>query len=271
MPAKSPHKKGQVVLFVIIVLTISLIIVVSVVNRSLVGQRETNVNTDSTRAFNAADSGIDELLNRDLAAIAGNGTDYSNNNVDPTFFSQSSSKYRVDLDSNNYLETKEEILKDTVLQIDYNFPPTYNQNEIVIFNKNACLLLSAYNAAGDVRRLFVCGKDQPDIQDDMGTTDSVCNDSPYCQTTDSVFNAATGFDSAFDTTLFTIRTLLIKVLVADTKIRMTADNYAQAFKTKNIVGKSWATTKSGVKKEIWVETKTTKDIYPVLDYALYVR
>lgn len=255
-------KKGQIVLFVIVLLTISLIIVTSVMTRSLTSIKNTTVNTDSARAFNAAESGIEELLNRtDLATIAGNGQTYDTLSVDPATFSERN--YKAEFTDAGFFETREEVAKDTVLQIEFNSDPGNMTRSY--FKSDACLLISLITASGEVRRMLVCPYGETRIAGvQYLPSDNNCGSDPIC---DSYYNAVT----AIDNPPFNPKIILIKPLLASTKIKIMSDTYPASFKTKNITGSAWAKTNSGVKKELEAVTKTTKDIYPVFDYALYLR
>lgn len=241
-------KKGQIVLFVVVLLTITLIIVTSVMTRSLTSIKNTNVNTDSTRAFNAAESGLEELLNRtDLAAIAGNGTNYDITSVDPSTFTER--KYTAERVESGYFQTSDALAKDTALQIEFNQLPS---GVSVDFSGSSCLLLAAISPGGIVNRELFCGSGSGGVLQNATSCNSDC----------SITFTPAGAGTYI---------LLAKVLVADSTVRVDATNFDTVSNTRNIRGKSWATTKSGVKKELEAVTKTTKDIYPVFDYALYLR
>lgn len=261
MRVTSRHKKGQVILFVIIILTISLIIISSVVSRSLTGQRNTSINTDSSRAFNAAESGIDELLSRsDLATIATGGQSQEISSIDKSLFSDS--KYKAEEVNPGFFGL---IPKNTLLQVEFSATPT---NLTIYFDSTACVLLSFYDTTSVVSRRVICsnGISPNPINGSDGIAVSPSCTSPLfpasCATTVIGFPVTAGQSA---------RTLLIKVLIADSNLQLAATDMSTTFLTKNILGSSWAETKTGVRKEIQVNTKTTKDIYPVFDYALYIR
>lgn len=255
-------KKGQIVLFVIVLLTIALIIISAAVSRTLVNVKNNNINTDSTRAFNAAESGIDELLKRgDLAAIAGNGTQYNINSVDKSTFNEA--KYQVENVDSGYFGL---ISKDTSLQIEFASDP---DDMRINYSSDACLELSLYsnvNNVNTVARRIICGSNVgTSVQNAETGNDDTCDWSSFPA---SYANSATSckyipFTSA--------NLLLIKVLKDDSEIKLVADNYQDSFATKPIKATSWATTKSGVRKEVQISTKTTNDIFPVFDNALYIR
>lgn len=254
-------KKGQIVLFVIVLLTITLIIISSAVTRTLTGIKNNSINTDSTRAFNAAEAGIDELLKRsDLASLAG-GSAVNINSVDKSTFSEA--KYQVENADPGYFGL---ISKDTVLQVEFASDPTTLR---VNYSSDACLELSFYSTTNTVTRRIICGKEPALIQRaELG------NDiPPDCDFSSfpSTFNATNTSCKNIPFTITSADTLLIKVLGADSEIKLSADNYDTSFNTKPIKATAWATTKSGVKKEVQVITKTTNDIFPVFDNALYIR
>lgn len=250
----SSHKKGQVILFVIIILTISLIIISSVVSRSLTGQRNTSINTDSSRAFNAAESGIDELLSRsDLATIATGGQSQEISSVDKSLFSDS--KYKAEEVSPGFFGL---IPKNTLVQVEFSATPT---NLTIYFDPTACVLLSFYDTNAVVTRRIICGSGAASSINGSEALGTGCSLSAFGSTNCSDIPFTTG----------QARMLLVKILVSNSNLQLAASDYASTFLTKNIVGTSWAETKSGVRKEIQVNTKTTKDIYPVFDYALYIR
>ncbi len=245
-------KKGQIVLFVIIILLISIIIVTSVVSRTLTGIKTSTINTDSTRAFNAAESGMEELLSRsssDLANLAHQGpTPIDIKSVNPSTFSEI--KYQAEALA---YETPDIMAKDSLLQFDFSGTPTGNLT--VNFNDPACVLISAISTTGNVVRTLTCSNDKPNFEGEAWSSETC---SPYNGCTANI------------ATIGTLRTVIIKILNSSTKIRIVASDYS-TFDTIFIKGTSWATTKSGVKKEIEVVTKTTKDIFPVFDYALYIK
>lgn len=246
-------KKGQIVLFVIILLVISVIIVSSAVSRSLTGSKTTTINTDSSRAFNAAESGIEELLNKspsELAHLAHDGpTPYDIQSVDPSSFSEQ--EYQVE---ELAYETPDVVAQDSLLQFDFSGDPADLQ--VLFDNIQACVLVSAISSTGSVSRSLTCGQD-PDNKFNNEDTATPCG-SYYC--TDFISYTSS------------LETVLIKILSASTKIKLTtSDDVYSMFLTTFIKGTSSATTKSGVKKKIEVTTKTTKDIFPVFDYALYIK
>lgn len=252
---KHKYKKGQAVLFIIIILAVSLIIVSSIASRSLTGVKSTNFNTDASRAFNAAESGIDELLsNYDLGAIIGSGP-RDTQSVDKTLISEA--KYQADELNPGYYG---KIAKDVLMQVEFtSIPP---QDLKIYFDNNSCVLLSFYNTNNDVSRRVLCGTGATGMVVDSDNASEVCPASAFgttfCRSIDS-------FPSG------TPKMLLVKVLVNDSRIQLSASNYDVSFRTKIIDGSSWAQTKTNVRKEIQVKTKTTRDIYPVFDYALYLR
>jgi len=256
----SENKKGQVVLFIVILITISLIIATSIVTRSLTGQRNITLNTDSARAFSAAESGIDELLNRgDLAQIAGpQPTPHDISAVDRSLFSLAN--YDVTESNPGYFGL---ISKDSLVQVDFSEDLTKNPTNLKIyFGTDACVLLSFINQSYVVSRRILCGNAVPS---------TTITDSEGLAATNNclIFGGLTCSSESIP--FVSARTLLVKVLVADSKLGFSANNLSLSFLTKNIIATSRAETKSGVKKEIQVSTKTTKDIYPVFDYALYIR
>ncbi len=253
-------KKGQVVLFVIIIITITLIIVTSVLNRTLTGIKTTNVNTDSKRSFNAAETGLEELLNRsDLGTFAGSGSTADIQSVDPSLFSER--KYSAAYTDNGYFETSTPVAKDDELMIEFNSAPSNDLR--VNFQQPACVLVAALGTNGAIARYFVCGVDNAAFSNE--TINATNCDSP------ATYNGCTPSNSLVFPAGSTPYAILIKILNNSSKIRITATNYATSFKTKNITGTVWAITKSGVKTQLEVKTKTTKDSYPVFDYALYLR
>jgi Tfp pilus assembly protein PilX len=248
-------KKAQIVLFVLVLLLISLIIVSSIMQRSLTGSKTNTVNTDATRAFNAAESGIDELLNKSLADLTmiadSNGTSLQTiQSVDSAQFSER--QYTAEWSESGEFNTPNALAKDALLQINFH---TYPANTRVNFTSSSCLLLTAISLNGTVNRRLYCGSGAGGIQNA-----SSCNNTSGGNCTVPFVNTGAG-----------TYILLIKVLVANTTVRVRANNFDNISDTRNIRGKSWAMTKSGVRKEIEAVTKTTKDIYPVFDYALYIR
>lgn len=252
-------KKGQIVLFVIVLLAITLIIISSAVTRTLTGIKNNNINTDSTRAFNAAEAGIDELLKRsDLSSLAG-GSAVNINSVDKSTFSEA--KYKVENSDPGYFGL---ISKDTSLQVEFNLTPT---NLRLYIDSSACVLLSFYDTNSVIARRAICGSTvlaENKINDAESTGVAVCAASAFGTT------VCTAIDN-FPPTGQPAKMLLIKVLSDDSHIQLSADNYDTSFNTKPIKATAWATTKSGVKKEVQVITKTTNDIFPVFDNALYIR
>lgn len=252
-------KKGQIVLFVIVLLTISLIIISSAVSRTLVGIKNNNINTDSTRAFNAAEAGIDELLKRsDLASLAA-GAVQNTSSVDRSSFTEAS--YKIENSDPGYFGL---ISEDTVLQIEFNSNPT---NLKLYIDSSACVLLSFYDTNSVVARRAICGTAVPVAKqiNNYGSTDATaCVISAFGTTVCTIINN-------FPATGQPAKMLLIKVLSDDSHIQLSATNYDTSFNTKPIKATAWATTKSGVKKEVQVITKTTNDIFPVFDNALYIR
>lgn len=254
-------KKGQVVLFVVIILTVMLIIVTSVVNRTLISVKNTTINTDSSRAFNAAEAGIEELLNRsDLSTFAGSGEVADITSLDPSNFSER--KYSAVYSNLGYFETKDEAVKDTAFMIEFN-ASTPPQNLRVNFVNPACVLISAIGTNGSASRYFVCGENRANFSGETVSASGCAAGYDGCTAAGLIdFGSATPY------------ALIVKVLNASSRIRVTVDNeanYNASFKTKNITGTAWAVTRGGVKKQIEVQTKTTKDVYPVFDYALYLR
>jgi hypothetical protein len=250
-------KKAQIVLFVMVLLVISLIVVSSLTQRALTGRRTNNVNTDASRAFNAAESGIDELFNKslsDLTIIANsNGTDLQPiKSVDGAQFSER--QYTAEWADSGEFNTPDALAKDAILQIDFNAVPS--GVNVDFSNNSSCLLLSAISPSslaypsGVVQRQLYCGSGG--LLQDAVIRNNACG-IPFTSTGAGTY------------------ILLAKVLAASTNITVHATNFDTISKTRNVRGKSWAMTNSGVKKEIEAVTKTTKDIYPVFDYALYIR
>ena len=256
----SHFKKGQVILFVIVIITVALIITSSIVTRSLTGVRTTSVNTDSDRALNTAEAGIEELLNKspsELIALIGSNKDISVQ--DKNLFNEA--KFKVENATGTYLQTPSSVPEDTILQVEFSGNPGNLQ---VHFQGDACVVVSAYNTVGNVSRTFTCPAASGTVS---GSGYSSATQAVACPTFDSI-------TYAHCTPTFSISgtpaMILIKILGASSPIRVSAGDFA-AFKTKYIKGTSWAVTKTNVRKEVEVTTKTTKDPFPVFDYALYIK
>jgi hypothetical protein len=252
-------KKGQVVLFVIVVLTVAIIIASSIIERSLTGQRNIGINTDSSRAFNAAEAGIDELLKRTDLAQAGV---YNTQSVDRSFFTQAN--YTITSTNPGYFGV---ISKDSLVQIEFGANP---QNLRIYLDPTACAVISLYSSPPassvySVKRNFLCG--------DLVLGSDRINGSEYfanCAGIPSSFGSGSCLFLNF-TAGQNAKMLTARILKSDSRVEFQADNFASSFLTKSIVGDSTALTISGVKKEIQIETKTTKDIYSVFDHVLYIR
>jgi hypothetical protein len=265
MIQKNNMKKGQVVLFVIVVLTVVIIIISSLVERSLTGQKNTSINTDSSRAFNAAEAGIDELLSRsDLAAIAiqNNSETYQTKAIDRTFFSDA--HYSATSTNPGYFGT---ISQNSLLQI--NFDPSFASSLNVFMDSTACSVMSLYSYANAspstfyVNRYFVCGATSGFPINGYLPTETCSSQSAFLTTDCTKILVPAGQIA---------KMLTISVLVDSSKVDVQPENgdYS-SFLTKAVTGDAFAKTNSGVQKEIQVNTKTTKDIYPVFDHVLYIR
>jgi hypothetical protein len=257
-------KKAQVVLFVIVILTIVVIIVSSIVDRSLTGQRNTGINTDSSRAFNAAEAGIDELLSRtDLSSLQ-TGQPYPIRSVDPNFFVQDATNYTITSIHPGYFGV---IPQNSLLQVEFNSTPTALK---IYFEPTSCVEVSmySYDSASPtvyyVKRSFICEENV--VGDKINNSELMTDPCPL-----SSFNTARCYLLTFESGQIA-KMLTVRVLKADSQIELTTTdaNYG-SFATKALTADSSALTKSGVKKEIQVETKTTKDIYSVFDHVLYIR
>lgn len=249
MKNNNQFKKGQVLLLVTIIMLIGVVIVSSIASRSLTGTKTAIVNTDSNRALNAAETGIEEALNQDLSALIGepaqviHGVDKS---IVPT------AGYTV---TELATETPIAIPEDGLIQ--FEFDPASTDTIRVRYENPACLEISLYDEDNNVTRQLVCGNGVSDIANE--DQDDTCSTGGY----DHCVRLDLSATASGTTTL-----LLIKVLNASTRIALVG---AGDLSTQFVQADSYAVTNTNVRREVQVTTKTTKDVFPVFDYALYIK
>lgn len=261
-------KKSQIILFVLVIIAIGLIVASSMASRVLIGTRTTQVNTDSSRAFSAAESGIEEILNKsDLASlISGNGSYTASSIVDKSIIQDAG--YRIDAVNSGFYETSSPLEANSIVQIEFTGSVAPANVRVFTENQNSCLYLSAIKNSGEITRYFYCANS-------VSRTNSIPENYTLASSDCSVIGASTTYNmcvpnGAINLTVDT-KYLLVQLLGQSGKVLVSAANFAEASKTKNIKVKSYAVTKTGVKREIEVLTKTTRDILPILNYAVFIK
>lgn len=228
------RNSGQAAVFVLLVMLLGLTVGLSVMSRTLQDLKSTTTSDQSSRAFSAAEAGIETAL---ANLTLGDGP--------PTVINGVTVNYNVAATAGTYTAT---IPKDEVGQIELTSPAEV----IVSWTNNAALELNfyTYNAGSET----------------YGLTKYALN--PYGETIDNSFSASNPGPAGYKSTktipaVADSKLLRIKPIYNSTTIQVTG-----VFPAQNYTITSTGSTTDGVTRSVRVD-KSKPALPPLFDYVLF--